>query len=72
VHAWRIREEYQPVAALRSQRSLLKSDQVFAEKLFYFKPTVEKAQSCRDVLRHLFQHINEFDNQIGTEKVAAL
>jgi len=53
-----------------SSAALLKSAEFSAEKLTYIELRVDKAQStCRDVLRHLFQHITEYDSEIGDEAV---
>jgi len=53
-----------------SLAALLKSAEFSAQKLTYIELRIDKAQStCRDVLRHLFQHITEYDSEIGDEAV---
>ena len=51
-------------------QELLKTAKFSAEKLCYIESRIDSAQStCRDTLRHVYQHLTEFDIDKGGEEV---
>ena len=51
-------------------QEMLKTSQFSAEKLCYIESRIDSAQStCRDTLRHVYQHLTEFDIDKGGKEV---
>jgi len=50
--------------------ALLKTAKFSAEKLSYLEMRVDNAQStCRDVLRHICDHVTKYNPEYGVEAV---